>query len=375
MWSAIPKCRTRVFSPTTRAVEFHYPKEDHVINGINSLDTPKDRRYQVFISSTFSGLEDARKAAIEAVFERGHIPIALERFSPSNQSDLEVITRAMQGCQVYVLILGHRYGELVPGKDISFTEFEYNLAQQFELKPLIFLLKPELIQERRQKLDPTNDRDRTEIGNDDRLRKFQERIKGNFRRLWEPGPEFKFIVELALADNLNNWDKPGFVLESKDSTILETTKDEFIVDIVTELKGFEKLYQRCSEHRAEKLQVARYFVQEYLDHIRSAEVSLFFESGSTIAYIAREMAELLKDKVVIKGDGTPNIQIGTNNVLAYLLFWLKARIPCTQFPWSPPVDLTYGAAYGGLDKNLFDRCPDYSQPPLDAAACREIQHC
>jgi hypothetical protein len=64
-----------------------------------------DRRYQIFISSTFEDLRAERKAAVEAVFERGHIPIALENFSPSNESDLQVIKSAMKDCQVYVAIL------------------------------------------------------------------------------------------------------------------------------------------------------------------------------------------------------------------------------------------------------------------------------
>src|SRR5208337_5112462 len=105
---------------------------------MNDAPRPSDRRYQIFISSTFEDLKEERKAAVEAVFERGHIPIALENFSPSNESDLQVIKRAMRDCQVYVAILGHRYGMMVPEKDYSFTEFEYNLAQEYKLKTLTF---------------------------------------------------------------------------------------------------------------------------------------------------------------------------------------------------------------------------------------------
>src|SRR5437868_10760059 len=114
---------------------------------------PTDRRYQVFISSTFD-LQSERKAAIEGVFERGHIPIALERFSPANLSDLQVIENAMDSSQVYVLILGHRYGEVIPKLNISYTEFEYDLAQKRKLHTLVFLFKDDVAKEKRNALKP-----------------------------------------------------------------------------------------------------------------------------------------------------------------------------------------------------------------------------
>lgn len=76
-----------------------------------------DRRYQVFISSTFKDLAEERKKAVQVVIERGHIPIAMERFSAKDESDLKVIKQAIASCQIYILLVGHRYGELVPGED------------------------------------------------------------------------------------------------------------------------------------------------------------------------------------------------------------------------------------------------------------------
>lgn len=334
--------------------------------------TATDRRYQVFISSTFTDLDDERKAAIEAVFERGHIPIALERFSPANETDLQVIKKAMFNSQVYLLILGHRYGQLIPDQDISFTEFEYDLAQEYELLTLVFLFDTTTVSERRKKLDPNNVRDNAELKNYERLTRFNHKITKHFRRIFTPGPHFKYLVEIALADNLANWDKPGFIREPSDPVVLEGAKNEFIGDIVAELRSFDKLYKRTKEHPDEKRGVARFFVQQYMDRLIHNRVSLFFESGSTVAFLAKEMSKDLSKAVTLTETGAPSIQISTNNVLAYLMLWLKARIPCTKFPWSPPVETTYGAAYGGLE-NLVERSPDYRLPPLDESAQREIK--
>lgn len=335
-------------------------------------DTPKraDRRYQIFISSTFGDLRAERKAAVEAVFESGHIPIALENFAPSDESDLQVIKRAMGECQVYIAILGHRYGSMVPGKDYSFTEFEYNLAQECGLKTLTFVLTDEAIAERRSKLDQRVDAQ--ELGNFNRLTAFHKKVATHFRRPFTPGPEFKYIVELALT-NLKDWDKPGWIREPEDRTILDTAQNEFIVDIIKELEGFPKLYERCSEKPEEKRALAKFFTESYFDDIRRKQVSLFFESGSTVAFVAKEISKHLKGYVKIGEDGAPNLQISTNNILAYLLLWLVARVPSTQFPWSPPEEATYGASYGGIDKNLSESTPDYSGRGLTRKEQREIE--
>lgn len=338
---------------------------------MNEVPKPSDRRYQIFISSTFEDLKNERKAAVEAVFQRGHIPIALENFAPSDESDLQVIKRAMKDCQVYVAILGHRYGTIVPNKEYSFTEFEYNLAQQYGLKTLTFILDDSVINERRSKLDPKMDE--VELRNYGKLKDFYKRVTEHFRSIFVPGPEFKGSVALALADNLHGWDRPGFIREPEDRTILETAKNEFIVDIIKELEGFPKLYERCSEEPEKKRELARYFTELYLDDIRRKQVSLFFESGSTVAFVAKDISRHLKGHVTIGEDGSPNIQISTNNILAYLLLWLVARIPCTEFPWSPPEEKTYGASYGGIDKNLIPRMPDYASQGLDRKEMAEIQ--
>lgn len=319
-----------------------------------------DRRFQIFISSTFEDLKDQRKQAIEVIFERGHIPIALERFSAANENDLEVIKSVISKCQVYLLILGHRYGEIVPGKDISFTELEFEIAEKEGLLILPFIMKKEEVIKRRKDLDPNKTKEEAELKNYDRLVKFQKRIQ-RFHKLWGTEDQFKYLIATALSDNLDKCTKPGFVLEQQDATtalLASASQNEFIVDVVEHLKNFEKLYNRCSQHTDKKKELAKYFREQYMDRIISHKVSLFFESGSTVAYVTRDLAQTLSRVVKIKEKGRPNIQISTNNVLSYLQLWLTARIPCTTFPWSPPTEDTYGALYGGLEK-IESRGPDY----------------
>jgi len=310
--------------------------------------------------------------AIEVVFERGHIPIALERFSPTNDSDLAVIRKAIGSCQIYLLILGHRYGELVPGRNISFTELEYEIAEEYNLHIVTFILADEEMKERRSKLDP--EKDSKEISNYERLLAFHKRLQTRFRQYWRPGDRFQYHLANALNDNAARCKNPGFIREDAGLTLelfRTASKNEFIVDIVHVLRGFDRLFQRASHNSDSKREIARCFRQRYLDRLIRHRVTLFFESGSTLVYLAKELAPRLSETVRLDEANAPNIQICTNNVLAYLLLWLRARVPCTLFPWSPPGEESYGASYGGLE-SIESLDPDYSQSPLNDIAKAEI---
>ncbi|MDA8134957.1 MAG: DUF4062 domain-containing protein [Desulfobacteraceae bacterium] len=335
---------------------------------------PGNRRYQIFISSTFKDLQEERKQAVEVIFEMGHIPIALERFSPANESDLQVIKKVIADCQIYILILGHKYGEIVPNESISYTELEYNIAEENGLTILTFMLEMEDVEELRKSLDALKEKDLREYNNYERYLSFRKRIR-QFRRMWKKHDQFKYLVALALHENLEKCDKPGFVRESEEpmmSLLASASRNEFIVDIVDKLKSFNKLYDRCLHEIELKKELADFFRERYLDKLINNKVSLFLESGSTIAYVTRAISETLSRVVKTKDQGKPNIHICTSNVLAYLQLWLISKVPCTTFPWSPPTEDTYGALYGSLMR-VESRQPTYNELFLDDAARSEIQ--
>lgn len=68
------------------------------------------KKYQVFISSTYTDLLDERQAAVEAILQAGHIPAGMELFTSSNQSQWDIIKRWIDESDIYMLILGGRYG-------------------------------------------------------------------------------------------------------------------------------------------------------------------------------------------------------------------------------------------------------------------------
>lgn len=86
------------------------------------------RKLQIFISSTFSDLQTERQTAVEAILRAGHIPAGMELFSAGSESQLEIIKRWINESDVYMLILGGRYGSIENSSGLSYTEIEYRYA-------------------------------------------------------------------------------------------------------------------------------------------------------------------------------------------------------------------------------------------------------
>jgi uncharacterized protein DUF4062 len=337
-------------------------------------DRPSDRRYQIFVSSTFIDLKPYRKEAIDVIWERGHIPIDMATFSAAHERDRVVIERAIKKSQIYLLILGHRYGSLVPDTKISYTELEYELAKKAGLYIIVLSLNDGEVNARRGGLDRNKSDDLVELQNEQRLWDFRNGVvRDHYDQPWSENGQFKFEVLKALDDNLPKCKKLGFVEEQRGSArlIQSASQNEFIVDTVSELTSFDKLAERCLIETQAKRELAAFFRETYMDRLIAHRVSLFFESGSTVAFVAKELSASLVGQVEIRPDGELSFDIKTNNVFAYLQLWLKARIPCTTFPWSPPTESTYGAFYGGLER-IQAKVPHYDRRPLDQIAKREI---
>ena len=83
---------------------------------------------QVFVSSTFGDLRSERQAAVEAILKAGHIPAGMELFIAGDESQLETIKRWIDESDIYMLILGSRYGSIEPKSGLSYTEVEYYYA-------------------------------------------------------------------------------------------------------------------------------------------------------------------------------------------------------------------------------------------------------
>ncbi|HFQ6994997.1 TPA: DUF4062 domain-containing protein [Klebsiella pneumoniae] len=98
-----------------------------------------EKKYQVFLSSTYTDLVEERESIIKAVLELYHIPIGMEMFSAEDEDQWEIIRRTIEVSDYYILVLGLRYGSKT-SDGISFTHKEYNYALEKKIPILAFLM-------------------------------------------------------------------------------------------------------------------------------------------------------------------------------------------------------------------------------------------
>src|SRR5262249_54786566 len=80
---------------------------------------------------------------LESILRVGAVPVAMEHFGSSPASPLEVCRDEVWRSDVIVLLLGHRYGAVLPGANTSLTEFEYSTARQAAKPVLAFIVDPQ----------------------------------------------------------------------------------------------------------------------------------------------------------------------------------------------------------------------------------------
>ncbi len=100
-------------------------------------------KLRVFISSTSGALLPYRLAAVEVCHRLGLTPIYMEEFDPQRPTPAEVCRRELESCDIYVLLLAHRYGARLPGQEFSYTELEYQWAtSRADMPMLAFVVDP-----------------------------------------------------------------------------------------------------------------------------------------------------------------------------------------------------------------------------------------
>ncbi len=168
------------------------------------------KKLQVFVSSTFTDLQLERQAAVEAILAAGHIPAGMELFAAGDESQMEVIKQWIDESDIYLLILGGRYGtvEGTSGKSYIHLEYEYALSVQ---KPLFACVITDAAVERRVKSDGTAVIERE---NPQKLKAFRAEVLSRVSKFWDDPKDIKIIVteklsHLARRPELRGWVRPS----------------------------------------------------------------------------------------------------------------------------------------------------------------------
>lgn len=162
-----------------------------------------NKRYQVFISSTFADLKEERSKVIQTLMELDCIPAGMEIFPAIDEEQFEFIKKVIDDCDYYILIIGGRYGS-VSSDGISYTEKEYDYAVEKNIKVNVFIHN-----------DPDSiPMGKSEKDNDlrEKLQKFRTKVAtGRLVKFWTNAEELPGLVALSLSKTIKTYPAIGWV--------------------------------------------------------------------------------------------------------------------------------------------------------------------
>lgn len=176
-----------------------------------------EKRYQVFVSSTYADLKDERQRVIQTLMEMDCIPSGMELFPAADEDQFAFIMKVIDDCDYYLLIVGGRYGTTTE-EGISYTEKEYDYAVSKGLKVVAFLHEdPDSIIAGKTDKDP-------ELAK--RLQLFREKIQQNrLIRYWKSAAELPGLVALSLSKTIKTYPAIGWMRGSS------TDSSELLIEI------------------------------------------------------------------------------------------------------------------------------------------------
>jgi hypothetical protein len=194
-----------------------------------------DKRYQVFVSSTYADLQEERRAVTQAVIEMDCIPAGMELFPAVDEDQFQFIKSVIDDCDYYLLIVGGRYGSTT-AEGISYTEKEYDYAVSRGLKVIALIhSNPDEIPFGKSEKDPLLR---------EKLEQFKKKVSaGRLVRYWKSADELPGLVTSSLARTIKMFPAVGWIRANK------VASEDLLTEINELRKQNAQLLSTASEFR------------------------------------------------------------------------------------------------------------------------------
>lgn len=175
------------------------------------------KKYQVFISSTYTDLIKERSAVTQSLLDNDCIPVGMEQFPASNMSQMEYIKKMLEDCDYYMLILAGRYGS-EDDDGVGFTEKEYDYAISRGIPVMSFVVKDinalTISQcEQKKRLQ-------------DKLLQFRKKVcTGKLVKFYSNTDELKGLVAASIYKCIHDFPAKGWVRGTENSTVVKAKTD------------------------------------------------------------------------------------------------------------------------------------------------------
>lgn len=204
-----------------------------------------EKKFQIFISSTYEDLKSARKKVQDAILSMYHFPVGMELFGAADEEQWEIIQETIDSSDYYILIIGYRYGSIIPyGPDagISYTEKEFRYAKEKGIPILVFIMNDDVLVKQNQ---IEHDQEKIE-----KLKVFKESVKnGRTVDWWSTEDELASKVTASLYKAFGRKKRPGWI--RGDSIDIEKSLQE-IVTLNNRIRDLEEENRILKIHSVER---------------------------------------------------------------------------------------------------------------------------
>lgn len=209
------------------------------------------KKLQIFISSTYKDLQDERQAAVEAILGSNNIPAGMELFKAGNNSQWETIKKWINDSDIYMLILGGRYGSIEPTSKKSYTQLEYEYAISRNIPVFATVLSDNFITQKVK--NSSNPDDISEHDNKHLYNEFKQLVMSKMVKIVEDCKDIKLAIHESISELKEDFDFEGWTRGMSDSTYNNLVEQNSkLAQKINELE--EQLQQKIEQEKPIKIE-------------------------------------------------------------------------------------------------------------------------
>lgn len=227
-----------------------------------------NKKLQVFVSSTYTDLIEERQAAVEAILDAGHIPAGMELFKAGNESQLKTIYKWIDESDVYMLILGGRYGSIEEKSGLSYTQLEYEYALSKNIPVFAVVLSESFLTTKINLLGLSGVMEQKAP---DKYQTFKSLVMSKIIRMVDDCKDIKIAIHTTLNEFLNEYDLIGWVRNTNENDTIQLSKD--YATILKENNSLNKQIQKLQEqlNAKSKEQFGNYTFDELIEILKNKD--------------------------------------------------------------------------------------------------------
>lgn len=242
-----------------------------------------NKKLQVFVSSTYTDLIEERQAAVEAILDAGHIPAGMELFKAGNESQLKTIYKWIDESDVYMLILGGRYGSIEKKSGKSYTQLEYEYALSKNIPVFAVVLSQNFLTSKINSLglEKTMEQDYP-----DKHKSFKAIVMSKIIREVDDYKDIKIAIHTTLNEFQCQYDLTGWIRNNSenDTSQLLIENNSLLKENNSLNKQVQKLQEQLNEKAKE--QFGSYSFMQLVNIFKAKFIKIpkkYFNDGNDIA--------------------------------------------------------------------------------------------